>query len=164
MSESVIEWLPSQWQKRTTKTAEYSICGSSGGGVDGIGLDEIHHDRHKGEYKAKPDEHSTQDRNNPKNLFFGCPTIDKKADGNAGCAGQDWGEAVFGLEVGSTSGGKGHSVGDEAVNTNAAHHANAESKISEADQGGGEVVSVLEDVCEGCEKKIEVAVDESHVG
>ena len=71
---------------------------------------------------------------------------------------------MFGFDVGSLCCGNGHFVGKVAVSGNAAHHANAETKVSQADEGGGEVVSVFEDICEGCEQKVEVAVDESHVG
>ena len=71
---------------------------------------------------------------------------------------------MFGFEVRPTCGGKGHSVGEGTVSGNTAHHTDAETEVREADQRGGKAVCILEDICEGGEEKIEVAVDESHVG
>ena len=164
MSQSVIQRLASQWQKGATETAKYSICGCSGRGVDSICFDEVYHDWHKGEYEAEPDKYSAQDRYKPEDLFFSCPTVDKEADRNAGCAGEHRGKAVFGFEAGTICGGKSHSVGKEAVSGDAAHHANAKTEVSEADKGGWKVVSVFKDVCEGCEENVEVAIDKSHIG
>ena len=42
--------------------------------------------------------------------------------------------------------GRGHLVGERTVGGDAAYHADAETEVSEADEGGGEVVNCLEDV------------------
>ena len=99
LSKSIIQRLSRQRQQRTAKTAKNSIRGSSGGGVDGIGFNEVHHDGHKSEYETEADEHGAEDGYEPKDLLFGRPAVDEEAEGNAGGAGQDGGEAVFGFEV-----------------------------------------------------------------
>ncbi|CAI4219406.1 unnamed protein product [Parascedosporium putredinis] len=132
------------------------VGGEGGGGVDGVGVDEVHLQGKHDDEDGDADEDVADDGDDPVDLFRRGETVLglHALGGNTGLGGLDLGlrRAFFDVAI------RGDGEEDDAN-----HGTHAEAEEDEADVGGGEAVGEGEDLGDGGEHEVEVAVDNTEV-
>lgn len=134
--------------------------------MQGEGIDQIGADGHEGSQQAQPYAPRTDDGRDPVGMFLRCPAIDEQTNRYDESPRDHRRQTIFRfhLPVILLAEVSDDPIAREAEDEQAAETPDADTQIGEPDGAGGEVVGGFEDLCDGCEEEVEVAVDDGHEG